>query len=65
MTQALTLCYNPSMKSDADESTQVRVSVETRRLLKVAAAMQDVTVAELVHRLAVAELARVQGKGQE
>lgn len=53
------------MKSDADESTQVRVSVETRRLLKVAAAMQDVTVAELVNRLAVAELARVQGKGQE
>ena len=47
------------------ETTQIRVSTETRRLLKVAAAMQDVTVAELVHRLAVAELARVQGKVQE
>ena len=44
------------------ETTQIRVSVETRRLLKVAASWQDVTVAELVHRLAVAELARVKAE---
>lgn len=47
------------MKSDTDEMTQIRVSVETRRKLKVAAAMQDIRVDHLVERLATAELARV------
>jgi uncharacterized protein (DUF1778 family) len=35
---------------------------ETRRMLKLAAALQETTIVDLVHRLAVAELARVQGK---
>ncbi len=56
LTRQLTLCYNVSMEN---KSTHVRVSFDTRRMLKIAAAMQDLTIDELVRRLAVAELERV------
>lgn len=42
--------------------TSLRVTIETRRALKLAAALQETTIIELVNRLATAELARVQGK---
>jgi hypothetical protein len=45
-----------------NKSTHVRVSFDTRRMLKIAAAMQDLTIDELVRRLAVAELERVKAE---
>ena len=42
--------------------TSLRVTTETRRILKLAAALQETTIVDLVRRLAQAELARVQGK---
>ena len=59
LTRLLTLCYNGNMEN---KFTSLKVMAESRALLKIAAAIEGVPVYELVHRLAVAELARVQGK---
>lgn len=53
------MCYNGNMEN---KFTSMKVLAESRALLKIAAAIEGVPVYELVHRLAVAELARVQGK---
>ena len=44
---------------------RIMILPETRNALKLAAVMQGVTIIELVHRLAVAELARVQGAAKD
>jgi hypothetical protein len=41
---------------------RVMLFPETRRILKLAAALQETTIVDLVHRLATAELARVKAE---
>lgn len=50
------------LNSNPKKCTKIMLLPETRRALKLAAALQETTIIELVHRLATAELARVQGK---
>ena len=59
LAQSQAPCYNANMDN---VYTSLRVTTETRRILKLAAALQETTIVDLVRRLAVAELARVQGK---